>query len=64
MYFRHAHAYADIPIGQEYEFIGRMSKGAIMPGSILRCKTTILAFFRVTERNLYPMQIIVIMKTV
>lgn len=27
MYFHHAHAYADIPIGQEYEFIARMSKG-------------------------------------
>lgn len=45
LYFHHAHAYADIPVGQKYEFIARMSKGAILPGSILRCRTTVLAFF-------------------
>lgn len=45
LYFHHAHAYADIPIGQEYEFIARMSGGVIVPDSILSCKTTILAFF-------------------
>lgn len=45
LYFHHAHAYADIPIGQEYEFIARMSEGVIVPDSILKCKTTILAFF-------------------
>ena len=45
LYFHHAHAYADIPVGQEYEFIARMSGGVMVPDSILRCKTTILAFF-------------------
>lgn len=45
LYFQHSYAYADIPNGQEYEFIACMSKGGIVPESILRCKSTVLAFF-------------------
>lgn len=45
LYFHHDYAYADIPLRQEYEFIARMSKGAIIPDSVLRCRATVLAFF-------------------
>lgn len=45
LYFHHAYAYADIPIGQEYDIIARISKGVIVTDSIVKCKTTVLAFF-------------------
>lgn len=45
LYFHHDYAYADIPMGQEYEMVARISRGVIVPDSILRCKTTILTFF-------------------
>lgn len=54
LYFHHAHAYADIPIGQEYEAIARMCRGIIIPDSILRCKTTVLAFFSAYKTQPFP----------
>jgi len=46
LYFAHSYAYADIPTGQKYELIARISsEGKIIPDSILRCETTVLCFF-------------------
>lgn len=54
LYFHHAYAYADIPIGQKYEMIARISNGVIVPGSILKCNTTVLAFFSAYKTQPFP----------
>lgn len=54
MYIHHSHAYADMPIGQEYDIIARFSKGVIVTDSILRCKTTVLAFFSAYRTQPFP----------
>lgn len=45
LYFYHGFAYADIPIGQEYQAIMRINKKGIELDSIMRCKATVLCFF-------------------
>ncbi len=46
LYFAHSYAYADIPTGQKYEFIARISNnGMIVPESVIKCKAAVLCFF-------------------
>lgn len=45
LYFHHNYAYAEIPAGQEYEAVMRITRGTIEQDSIIRCKTTVLCFF-------------------
>lgn len=45
LYFFHGFAYADIPVGQEYQSIMRINRGIIEPDSVLKCKATALCFF-------------------
>lgn len=45
MYFHHSYAYADIPVGQEYDVIARFDRGKIQPDSVMECKTKVLHFF-------------------
>ncbi|MBD5511858.1 MAG: hypothetical protein HDR08_11515 [Lachnospiraceae bacterium] len=47
-YFAHSYAYADIPVGQKYEFIAcKSDNGMIVPNSIMECKATVLCFFSI-----------------
>lgn len=54
LYFHHAYAYADIPVGQKYEMIARINKGVIVPDSVLKCNTTVLAFFSAYRTQPFP----------
>jgi len=46
LYFAHSYAYADIPTGQQYEFIACISdNGMIVPESVMECNATVLCFF-------------------
>lgn len=45
LYFHHNYAYADIPAGQEYEFIMRICDGIVVPDSVMECKAKVLCFF-------------------
>lgn len=45
LYFLHSYAYADIPLGQEYETIMRIKNGIIESDSIIRCRAIVRCFF-------------------
>ncbi len=44
LYFHHAYAASDIPIGQEYKKIARMENYKILPDSIETCHSKIICF--------------------
>lgn len=53
-YFAHSYAYADIPIGQTYEYIARRCDYKLIPESIVKCKAKVLCFF--SDFKPFPME--------
>jgi hypothetical protein len=54
MYFHHSYAYADIPVGQEYDVIAFSKNWRIQRDSVIECKTKVLNFFTAFKTQLIP----------